>query len=347
MFSFEWPWIFALLPLPFLMRLLPAVKKQAIAALKLPTYDFIGESTQTEVKRGFPWLLLLVWILLITAAARPQYLGEPVTIPQEGRELMLAVDLSGSMQYEDMMIGRQKVNRLDMLKHVLSDFIERRVGDRLGLILFADTAYVQTPLTYDRKTVQQMLDEAVLGLVGEKTAIGDALGLAAKRFNDKDDSNRILILLTDGQNTAGNIEPAEALEIAKAAGVKVYTIGVGADEMLVRSFFGNRKVNPSTDLDETLLNQIAEETGGKYFRARDTQSLREIYQLLDELEPIEDDPIQLRPMQSLFFYPLAIALFFSALILYWNAIIQALKWNSWLKKLRPSNLDSRSKEKQK
>ncbi|NVK24152.1 MAG: VWA domain-containing protein [Gammaproteobacteria bacterium] len=333
MFSFDLPGLLLLLPLPLLMRYLPAVKKQPVAALKIPTFDFVSDPETIDVRRGFPWLLLLIWCLLVSAAARPQWLGEPVTIPQEGRELMLAVDLSGSMQYEDMMIGRQKVNRLDMLKHVLSDFIERRVGDRLGLILFADTAYVQTPLTYDRRTVQQMLDEAVLGLVGEKTAIGDALGLAAKRFNDKDDSNRILILLTDGQNTAGNIEPIEALEIAKAAGVKVYTIGVGADEMYVRSFFGNRKVNPSTDLDEKLLTQIAEETGGQYFRARDTQSLREIYQLLDELEPIEDDPIQLRPMQALFYWPLALAILLSALMLYSKTVLTALRWNNTLQSL--------------
>lgn len=332
MFSFAWPWLLALIPLPFLIRLLPAIKKQPITALHLPTFEFVGEAASSEVKRGFPWIMFLVWLLLVTSAARPQWLGEPVTIPQEGREMMLAVDLSGSMQYEDMMIGRQKVNRLDMLKYVLNDFIERRIGDRLGLILFADTAYVQTPLTYDRKTVRQMLDEAVLGLVGEKTAIGDALGLAAKRFNEKKDSNRILILLTDGQNTAGNIDPLEALEIAKSAGVKVYTIGVGADEMYVRSFFGNRKVNPSTDLDEVLLTQIAEQTGGQYFRARDTQSLKEIYQLLDKLEPIEDDPIQLRPMQALFFWPLATALLISAFLLYWQALAQYVRWNLWFKK---------------
>lgn len=325
MFSFAWPWLLALIPLPFLMRLLPKVASKPLAALHLPTFDLLSDSKHSEVKRGFPWVLFLVWCFLVTAAARPQWLGEPVTIPQEGRELMLAVDLSGSMQYEDMTVGRQKVNRLDMLKYVLNDFIERRVGDRLGLILFADTAYVQTPLTYDRETVRQMLDEAVLGLVGEKTAIGDALGLAAKRFNDKKDSNRILILLTDGQNTAGNIEPREALEIAKAAKVKVYTIGVGADEMLVRSFFGNRRVNPSTELDESLLTQIAEETGGQYFRARDTQALLEIYKILDELEPIEDDPIQLRPMQALFYWPLSAAIVLASLLLYWSLFNSAIK----------------------
>lgn len=329
MFSFAWPWLFALAPLPLLMRLLPKAKSKPLVALQLPTYNLLQDAPNREVKRGFPWLLFLVWLLLVTAAARPQWLGEPVTIPQEGRELMLAVDLSGSMQYEDMMIGRKKVNRLAMLKHVLNDFIERRVGDRLGLILFADTAYVQTPLTYDRATVKQMLDESVLGLVGEKTAIGDALGLAAKRFNEKKDSNRILILLTDGQNTAGNIEPSEALEIAKAAKVKVYTIGIGADELMVRSFFGNRKVNPSTELDEALLTKIAEQTGGKYFRARDTQSLREIYALLDELEPIEDDPIQLRPMKALFFWPLGIAIILSTLLLYWRSLTRFVSMKKW------------------
>ena len=340
MFSFAWPWLLILLIVPFFIYLLPAVKKQESTALFLPTFNFIGSSTQSEIKRGFPWFAFLIWISLVTAAARPQWLGEPVTIPQEGRELMLAVDLSGSMQYEDMMIGNQKVNRLVMLKYVLNDFIERRVGDRLGLILFADTAYVQTPLTYDRKTVRQMLDESVLGLVGEKTAIGDALGLAAKRFNDKKDSNRILILLTDGQNTAGNIQPEEALEIAVAAGVKVYTIGVGADEMFVRSFFGNRKVNPSADLDETLLTKIAEKTGGQYFRARDTQALQQIYQILDELEPIEDDPIQLRPMQSLFFWPLSIALLLSVLAVYFPLIQRYFKWSNLRSKYAPSNLKS-------
>ena len=314
MFSFAWPGFLALILVPFIMHWLPPKPQPKSTALYLPTFGLVGGQTQQKVHHGFPWLRFLIWTCLVLAIAKPQWLGEPVTIPQEGREMMLAVDLSGSMDEHDMMIGRQKVNRLTMLKYVVNDFIERRVGDRLGLILFADTAYVQTPLTYDRKTVQQLLSEAVLGLVGDKTAIGDALGLAAKRFNDKGDSNRILILLTDGQNTAGNIDPSEALEIAKEAGVRVYTIGIGADEMLVRSLFGTRRINPSAELDEDLLTQIAEQTGGKYFRARDTEELEKIYEILDELEPVEDDPIQLRPQQALFFWPLGLGLLLSVLI---------------------------------
>lgn len=327
MFSFAWPYLLALLPLPLLMRLLPGKSNRSKTALYLPTFSLVADAKSTQTKRNFPWLLSLVWILLVLAAAKPQWLGEPVTIPQEGREMMLAVDLSGSMNEKDMQIGRQTVNRLDMLKHVLNQFIDRRVGDRLGLILFADTAYVQTPLTYDRATVRQMLFEAELGLVGEKTAIGDALGLAAKRFNEKGDSNRILILVTDGRNTAGNIEPNEALEIAKEAGVRVYTIGVGADEMLVRSIFGTRKINPSSDLDERLLSDIATQTGGQYFRARDTQELEKIYQILDELEPIEDEPIQLRPQQALFHYPLAAALLLTVLMILTPLLLNL--FNQW------------------
>lgn len=313
MFSFEWPWFAILAFAPLLVWLLPETE-QARPALRLPTFKLMSGEQQTQYRRSFPWLWFIVWLALVGAAMRPQWLGEPITVPQEGREIMIAVDLSASMDETDMRLNGLPVNRLTMLKYVLQDFIDRRVGDRLGLILFADTAFVQTPLTFDRETVKQMLDEAVLGLVGDKTAIGDALGLAAKRFKDKDDSNRILILLTDGQNTAGNITPREALEVAKQTGIKVYTIGIGADEMEVRSFFGTRRVNPSADLDERLLTAIATETGGQYFRAKDTQQLTNIYKILDQMEPVEDDPVQLRPQQALFYWPLAFALGLSILI---------------------------------
>jgi len=198
-----------------------------------------------------------------------------------------------------------------MLKVVLGDFIQRRVGDRLGLILFADDAYMQTPMTFDRKTVKQMLDESVLGLVGQKTAIGDAIGLAVKRFDAKQKSNKVLLLLTDGQNTAGKISPEQALELAIAKDITIYSIGIGADVMLQKSLFGTRRVNPSSELDEKTLTKLAEDTGGKYFRARDGQDMSEIYQLLDQLEPLEQEQQQMRPLTALFYYPLAFALLIS------------------------------------
>jgi len=199
-----------------------------------------------------------------------------------------------------------------MVKHVLSDFITRREGDRLGLILFGDTAYLQAPMTYDRQTIAQMLNESVLGLVGERTAIGDAIALAVKRFQQDEQSNRVLILLTDGQNTAGNLTPEQALELAKSYDVTIYPIAVGAEEVVVDSFFGQRRVNPSRDLDIPLMQKLASETGGEYFRARSTEELENIYTLLDELEPVDDDPQQLRPRVSLFHWPLSLC--FIALI---------------------------------
>ncbi|WP_416308218.1 vWA domain-containing protein [Neptunicella sp. SCSIO 80796] len=316
MFEFAWPWVFIVLPLPLLVRWLPARQQQQSVALRVPNLTDSLETQTSQPKLNYWKLLLatLIWLCLVGAAARPQWLGEPMSIPAEGRDLMVAVDLSGSMKIDDMQINGRQVDRLMMIKYVLSEFIQRRVGDRLGLILFADTAYLQAPLTYDRNTVTQLLEESVIGLVGEQTAIGDAVGLAVKRFEQKKDSNRVLVLLTDGQNTAGNISPAQATELAKANKITVYTIGVGADQMQVQSFFGTRTVNPSQELDEKMLSHIAEQTGGRYFRARDAQDLEHIYAILDELEPIARESRQMRPLQALFFYPLAVALVLSLLI---------------------------------
>jgi Ca-activated chloride channel family protein len=221
---------------------------------------------------------------------------------------MLAVDLSFSMQEQDFELQGQWVDRLTATQAVAQDFIMRRQGDRIGLILFGENAYLQTPLTFDRETVRTLLMESQIGLAGRATAIGDAIGLAIKRLRNQDDSNRVLVLLTDGANTAGEIEPIRAAELAARDGLTIYTIGIGADEMLVRSLFGTRRVNPSAELDEETLRAIAETTGGRYFRARDTRELDDIYRLLDRLEPIEQDPESFRPVTALFQWPLGAAL---------------------------------------
>ena len=316
MFEFAWWWMLFALPVPLLVRLLPPKRRPQAVALRVPQLA-AGINTATGTSASAPWRLAvaaLAWVALVLAAARPQWLGEPVSIPAEGRDVMIAVDLSGSMSTEDMQVNGRQVDRLVMVKYVMQDFIQRRVGDRLGLILFGNTAYLQTPLTYDRDTVAQLLDEAVIKLVGEYTAIGDAVGLAVKRFLQKENSNKVLILLTDGQNTAGNITPEQAQQLAVSEGVTVYTIGVGADQMLLRSLFGNRRVNPSQDLDEDMLRELAESTGGQYFRARDTEALQRIYATLDELQPIARDSRQMRPLRALFYYPLALALLLSVLL---------------------------------
>lgn len=314
MISFAWPWLLLLIPLPLFVYWLPKKEQsRASAALIVPTMlSGSAVNTQHQESKKSPIIILsLCWLLSVTALSQPQWLGDAIDIPTEGREMMIAVDLSGSMQIEDMNLQGKTVNRLDMLKEVLGDFIKRRVGDKLGLILFADDAYMQTPMTFDRKTVNQMLDESVLGLVGRKTAIGDAMALAVKRFDAKEKSNKVLLLLTDGQNTAGKISPEQALELAVAKNITIYTIGIGAEVMLQKSLFGTRRINPSSELDEESLTQIADQTGGKYFRAKDSQGMSEIYQLLDELEPIEQEHQQMRPLTALFYWPLALALLLS------------------------------------
>lgn len=319
MIEFACPLAFLLLPLPYLVhRFLPPALAAEEAALWVPSLQPFAGNRHQRSRRRWPWWLLLpmlvCWLLLVTATAQPQWLGEPLELPVSGRDLVLAVDLSGSMKTRDFALAGETVDRLTALKSVAVEFIRRRQGDRLGLILFADQAYVQTPLTFDRKTVEQLLNEAVLGLAGEKTAIGDAIGLAVKRLQSAQTEEQILILLTDGANTAGQITPIKAAELAAEQGLKIYTVGLGADEMTVGSFFFKRQVNPSADLDEKSLREIAEMTGGRYFRARDSAELEGIYAMLDELEPVEKEQEIFRPVTTLFHWPLALALFGALLL---------------------------------
>ncbi|MFK5893763.1 MAG: VWA domain-containing protein [Pseudomonadota bacterium] len=323
MFSFAWPFLFILLPLPLLAwKFLPRAMALQTQALQVPDVELfiqqqVKQSSTTVSKAKIPvFFAFLIWILLLTSSANPQWIGETIELPISGRDLLLAVDLSGSMQEEDMLIDDKYYNRLIAVKVVVSEFIQKRKGDRLGLILFADHAYLQTPLTYDSQTVQNMLIEAELGLVGKQTAIGEAIGLAIKRVKDlpaEQTQSRVLILLTDGANTAG-ISPLKVAKLAKQIGLKIYTIGIGADEMVVRTIFGRQKVNPSRDLDEKTLNEIAMITGGEYFRARDTENLKKIYQTINQIELIETEKKTYRPIKSLFFWPLGCAFILSLLL---------------------------------
>ena len=316
MIHIAWPWIFLLLPLPWLVwRFLPPAASQGPPALYAPFVLDIAEHagiTQHSGRRRFRAILLsLVWILLLCAASRPQWLGEPVELPETGRSLMLAVDVSGSMETPDLDLEGSRGSRLDVVKQVAGEFLKRRTGDRLGLILFGTRAYLQAPLTFDRKTVSKLLGEARIGIAGKQTAIGDAIGLAVKRLRDSGNRDAVLILITDGANTAGTVTPRRAAELAAQAGIKIYTIGVGARQIQVRDFFGTRTVNPSADLDEDTLKYIAKVTGGRYFRATDRKSLEAIYMELDRLEPAEAGSRVVRPVTSLFCWPLGAAFFIS------------------------------------
>lgn len=309
-FAIAWPWLLALAPLPWLLRwLLPAAKSGELQALRVPWFSMVAGGEKRQRMRR-PWLALLaalVWLLLLVAASRPQWVGEIETLPVTGRDLLLAVDISGSMDTQDMVLNQAAVNRLQVVKKVAGEFIQRRHGDRVGLILFGSRAYLQTPLTFDTETTATLLQESEIGLAGRETAIGDAIGLAVKRLRDDAASDRVLVLLTDGANTSGEVQPLQAAEFAARDGLTVYTVGVGADEMMVQDFFGSRVVNPSADLDEDTLRSIAEQTGGRYFRARDARGLEKIYEILDELEPVESDVEIIRPVDELFYWPLGLA----------------------------------------
>lgn len=316
MIGFAWWWVFLLLPLPWLLRrLLPPANREE-AALRVPFLDRLRAAAETPragVRRPTPAraAALLVWLLLVTAAARPQWTGDPVSLPASGRDLMLAVDISESMKMPDLLWEGEQVTRLEVTRHVVGDFVARRQGDRLGLVLFGTRAYVHVPLTFDRATVRRLLAEARIGLAGESTAIGDAIGLAVKRLRDRPESARVLVLLTDGANTAGEVPPVQAAKLAAAAGVRIYTIGIGAESLTIPGplgLFGNRQINPSADLDEDTLQEIAALTGGGYFRARSSGELSEIYGLLDELEPVDQDAEVFRPVASLYHWPLGLAL---------------------------------------
>jgi len=324
MLELMWPLALLLLPLPWLVwRLWPAASTEQ-AALRAPFYQAWEELhalSGSGVARSSRWSALLLcctWLALVLALTRPTWLGDAVSIPASGRDLLLAVDISGSMQVDDMQIGQNRVQRIDAVKLVLGEFIERRRGDRLGLILFGSNAYLQAPLTFDSNTVKRFLMEAQLGFAGRETAIGDAIGLAVKRLRDRPAESRVLILLTDGANTSGEVQPAEAAEIAADNGIRIHAIGIGAESMTVPGLFGSsfgaRTINPSSELDETTLSTLAEKTGGRYFRARDPAELVEIYRLLDLLEPVEQDATSYRPRTSLFHLPLGFALACSLLL---------------------------------
>lgn len=315
--GFAWPWLLLALPLPWLARWLLPARRSTAPALEVPFGDRLGRVTADASARatgGMRWLPWLAWALLCVAAARPQVLGEAVQPPQAGRELMLALDLSGSMSEPDMQLGGRPVDRLTAAKAVLADFLDRRAGDRVGLLVFGRRTYVLTPLTLDRETVRQQLVDSVVGLAGQETAIGDAIGLAVKRLRQRtdvaatDDQPRVLVLLTDGVNTAGLLDPLKAAELAADAGVRVHTIAFGGEGSM--SLFGFQLPMPGAgdEIDETTLRRIAEATGGRFFRARDTAELAGIYAEIDRLEPVERPGEAVRPRIERYAWPLGGAL---------------------------------------
>lgn len=320
--QFAWPWMLLALPLPLLARwLLPPARVAASAALRVPFGDRLdrvaGVGGRSVLGGRVNVLVWLGWILLCIAAARPQQLGEAVQPPQAGRDLMLALDLSGSMREPDMELGGRAVDRLTAAKAVLADFLDRRRGDRVGLIVFGRRAYALTPLTHDLASVRQQLEDSVIGLAGQETAIGDTIALAVKRLRAQPAQQRVLVLLTDGVNTAGLLEPKKAADIARAEDVRIHTIAFGGEGSL--SLFGLQLPMPGAgdEIDESTLRDIARETGGRFFRARDTSQLAGIYAEIDRLEPIERPGQAVRPRIERYAWPLGAAFACALLAFAW------------------------------
>jgi Ca-activated chloride channel family protein len=256
----------------------------------------------------------LIWVLLIVALAGPRWVGAPKPIVRDGYNIMMALDLSGSMEITDMVLHDQAVSRLAVVKHAAQQFVQERKSDKIGLILFGSRAYLQTPLTYDKRAVLLRIEDATAGLAGQTTSIGDAVGLAVKRLQKVPERGRIIILLTDGANNSGVLTPLKAAELARQDHIKIYTIGLGADAEA--GVFANDFIMPNAaaDLDEETLQKMAKMTEGRYFRATDPQSLQAIYQTINQLETVKQEQATVRPQKEYYPWLLAVAL---VLFFYW------------------------------
>lgn len=323
---FAYPLMFWLLLLPFAVFLLfPKVTGQHGSALSVPfladlkliknkteRMQFFGIGRNLIFSLKFIYLFS-IWGLLTVAAARPQFIGEPYRLKAENRDIMLVLDISTSMLQPDFSTRNQRIDRLSAVKAVVSSFIEKRTEDRLGLILFGTRAYLQSPLTFDRQAIQEILYNTDAGMAGNSTSIGDALGLALKNLKDeKDKSNKVIILLSDGESNDGFLSMAQAIDLAEKEGIKVYTIGVGAEMNFIGSIFGIR----NNELDEKSLKELAQRTKGNYFRAKDLNSLAEIYQKINNLEPQNNEGNIVQEKKDLFYIPLAAALVLTAFLIF-------------------------------
>jgi Ca-activated chloride channel family protein len=317
MFSFAWPWMILLLPLPLLVRFAGPRAKSGPAPgapqIYFPHVDrlkaiFPGQGQAGKTGRLSLYILAPLWLCLILAVMQPQLVDQFAQLQNKGYDLMLAVDLSGSMQAKDYTRDDQQVSRLDVVKGVVSDFVAQRQGDRIGLILFGAHAYLHIPLTLDTLSVRKMLNNTAVGEAGDTTAIGDAIGLAVRNLRDRPEKSRIIILLTDGVDNASTIPPLEAAKLAQQYGIRIYTIGVGSKGAVPMTDENGQTVMMDSDLDEALLQKIARTTGGAYFRAADTEALQKIYAQINRLEKTQADSRGYVIRRALYRYPLGGAL---------------------------------------
>jgi Ca-activated chloride channel family protein len=321
MFSFAWPWAALLLPLPLLIRwfwprphgatdawthgdgstlLHPALGRLASTFVAARSLTHVGNRLHIV-------LLTLVWIALVATVMRPQWLEPYTEVRTEGYDLMLAVDTSRSMEALDFTVDNRQVSRMAVIKGVLERFIKARAGDRIGLIVFGSQAFVLSPLTLDLQTLHGLLDSVIARMAGDGTAIGDAIGLGVKKLHERPEGSRVLILVTDGENTGGSIPPNLAARLAAHEGIRIYTIGVGS-KGLVPFIEDGKMTQVRMEIDEDLLTEVANVTGGAYFRATDSSALDQIYKKIDALEKTRAESRTVMIPQSLYRWPLGVAL---------------------------------------
>ena len=301
------PWALLLLPLPLLMRLLPPYQETR-DSVRVPFFETLVELSEQRPQKGArilrrdniqKFLVSFTWLCLVLAAAKPQWVGPPIEQQKSGRDLMVAVDLSGSMEAKDFTLpDGEVVDRLEAVKAVLDDLASRRESDRLGLIVFGAAAYLQTPFTDDHQVWRQLLQETEIGMAGPSTVFGDAIGLAIKLFSESESDNRVLIILTDGNDTGSTVPPIDAAKVAASEDIRIYTIAIG---------------DPATvgedALDMETIERVSEITGGKAFEALDQDQMRDAYLDIAELEPELYESVSFRPKQSVHWIPIAAASF--------------------------------------
>jgi len=320
-FSFHWPWFAVLLPLPLLIwrfwphkrkpadfqdhgngttLLHPALGRLASTFLTARSLTHMGSLQRTI-------MLALLWVALIVALMRPQWLEPYTEVRTEGYDLMLAVDTSRSMEALDFTVNNRQVTRMAVIKGVLGRFIKAREGDRIGMVVFGSQAFILSPMTLDVQAVHTLVDSIVARMAGDGTAIGDAIGLSVKKLRERPEGSRVLILVTDGENTEGSLPPKLAAQLAAHEGIRIYTIGVGS-KGLVPFFEDGQLTQVKMEIDEDLLTEIASMTGGAYFRATDTNALEQIYQRVDALEKTQAESRTVMLPQPLYRWPLGLAL---------------------------------------
>lgn len=313
MFHFDWPWFALLIPVPLLVRwLVPYKKKRQVPEIHFPALAKLKSSFPTSsaasAKDPFLSLLFLAWLFFVAALMKPEKVEHYRHVKNIGYDLMVAVDISGSMQAVDFSTSLKVISRLDVAKDVVGKFVRGRQGDRVGLVTFGEHAYLQAPLTLDTVSVSRMLNDTVSGMAGNATAIGDAIGLSIRTLRERSEGSRVLVLLTDGEDNASSIPPLEAAKLAKKYGIRIYAIGIGKEGPVPypTNYGGYGMVE--VPMDEKLLQEIAEMTGGQFFRATDQKALEAIYKKIDQLEKTEAEQTLFLLREPYYQYPLGLGM---------------------------------------